>query len=234
MLVHCGVPKKGVATVFRLCFGKRYGSKGVSSKDRFPRAYALDTCRLITVGHKLSHLSLTESFRRIPRDGIEKTQVDNLKALLLTVSLNDSQDKWNWDKSKSGIYSVASARMVIDSQSLPQRRGIDIESLSCVNCDTGVVVDSESLYYSSWIDNIKMPKSNKSMLEGVFYVTWWLLWNFRNKKIFEGHNIQRRRIVDEVILSILFIGVVYRSNEIVLRDGWIKNPSLFLCKLASC
>ncbi|GJR07378.1 hypothetical protein Tco_0530362 [Tanacetum coccineum] len=144
-----GVPKKGVCTVWTdiigeikilenkginlLSFMKKDLGNGLSTmfweevwlegcklKDRFPRAYALDTCRLITVGHKLSHLSLTESFRRIPRDGIEKTQVDNLKALLLTVSLNDSQDKWNWDKSKSGIYSVASARMVIDSQSLPK------------------------------------------------------------------------------------------------------------------
>ncbi|GJT27946.1 3-oxo-delta(4,5)-steroid 5-beta-reductase-like protein [Tanacetum coccineum] len=63
----------------------------VSSKDCISdRAYALDTCRLITVGHKLSHLSLTESFRRIPRDGIEKTQVVNLKALLLTLTCSVS------------------------------------------------------------------------------------------------------------------------------------------------
>ncbi|GJY60989.1 kinase-like domain, phloem protein 2-like protein, partial [Tanacetum coccineum] len=283
-----GVPKKGVCTVWTdiigeikilenkginlLSFMKKDLGNGLSTmfweevwlegcklKDRFPRAYALDTCRLITVGHKLSHLSLTESFRRIPRDGIEKTQVDNLKALLLTVSLNDSQDKWNWDKSKSGIYSVASARMVIDSQSLPKgdietrwiryvpikvnilawkvmtnslptrfnisRRGIDIESLSCVNCDTGVEtlnhlffscdmakrvsqliarwwdvphIDIDSYgNWRSWIDNIKMPKSNKSMLEGVFYVTWWLLWNFRNKKIFEGHNNKKATFFDE-------------------------------------
>ncbi|GKB31372.1 RNA-directed DNA polymerase, eukaryota, reverse transcriptase zinc-binding domain protein [Tanacetum coccineum] len=289
-----GVPKKGVCTVWTdiigeikilenkginlLSFMKKDLGNGLSTmfweevwlegcklKDRFPRAYALDTCRLITVGHKLSHLSLTESFRRIPRDGIEKTQVDNLKALLLTVSLNDSQDKWNWDKSKSGIYSVASARMVIDSQSLPKgdietrwiryvpnkvnilawkvmtnslptrfnisRRGIDIESLSCVNCDTGVEtlnhlffscdmakrvsqliarwwdvphIDIDSYgNWRSWIDNIKMPKSNKSMLEGVFYVTWWLLWNFRNKKIFEGHNNKKATFFDEFCFAVV-------------------------------
>ncbi|GJT27100.1 RNA-directed DNA polymerase, eukaryota, reverse transcriptase zinc-binding domain protein [Tanacetum coccineum] len=279
--------KKDLGNGLSTMFWEEVWLEGCKLKDRFPRAYALDTCRLITVGHKLSHLSLTESFRRIPRDGIEKTQVDNLKALLLTVSLNDSQDKWNWDKSKSGIYSVASARMVIDSQFLPKgdletkwiryvpikvnilawkvmtnslptrfnisRRGIDIESLSCVNCDTGVEtlnhlffscdmakrvsqliarwwdvphIDIDSYgNWRSWIDNIKMPKSNKSMLEGVFYVTWWLLWNFRNKKIFEGHNNKKVTFFDEVICN-SFYWCRYRSKKSFSRDEWIKNPSL--------
>ncbi|GKC67108.1 RNA-directed DNA polymerase, eukaryota [Tanacetum coccineum] len=133
------------------------------------------------------------------------------------------------------------------------RRGIDIESLSCVNCDTGVEtlnhlffscdmakrvsqliarwwdvphIDIDSYgNWRSWIDNIKMPKSNKSMLEGVFYVTWWLLWNFRNKKIFEGHNNKKATFFDEVICN-SFYWCRYRSKKSFSRDEWIKNPSL--------
>nr|GEY73392.1 RNA-directed DNA polymerase, eukaryota, reverse transcriptase zinc-binding domain protein [Tanacetum cinerariifolium] len=37
----------------------------------------------------------------------------------------------------------------------------------------------------SWLVNLRLPHKNKLLLEGVFYVTWWLLWIFRNKTIFE-------------------------------------------------
>ncbi|GJT47412.1 RNA-directed DNA polymerase, eukaryota, reverse transcriptase zinc-binding domain protein [Tanacetum coccineum] len=98
------------------------------------------------------------------------------------------------------------------------RRGIDIDSLVCVNCDRGVetsrhlffeycmakqvtqlinrwwnVSDMEIDSYEwwkTWSVNIRMPSRNKKMLEGVYYVMWWLIWSFRNKKIFED---KRRR-----------------------------------------
>ncbi|GJT27728.1 V-type proton ATPase subunit H [Tanacetum coccineum] len=147
---------------------------GYKLKDRFPRAYALDNCKSISVGHKLLHLNLTNSFRRSPRggDGVEETQVEELKALIQNVELNQGKDKWKWSGNKSGEYSVSSARYLIDTKLLPKgnmvtrwiryvpikvnilawkvmsnslptrfnisRRGIDIESLSCVNCETGI------------------------------------------------------------------------------------------------
>nr|GEY85284.1 hypothetical protein [Tanacetum cinerariifolium] len=33
----------------------------------------------------------------------------------------------------------------------------------------------------AWFANVRLPLKNKKMLEGVFYVLWWLLWWFRNK-----------------------------------------------------
>ncbi|GKB53244.1 RNA-directed DNA polymerase, eukaryota, partial [Tanacetum coccineum] len=72
------------------------------------------------------------------------------------------------------------------------RRGIDIESLSCVNCDVGIETNDHLFFacntakkisklinrwwdvpfmdinsygeWRSWIDNVKMPKKNKSMI----------------------------------------------------------------------
>ncbi|GJW55778.1 hypothetical protein Tco_0099863 [Tanacetum coccineum] len=82
---------------------------GYKLKDRFPRAYALDNCKSISVGHKLSHLNLTNSFRRSPRGGVEETQVEELKALIQNVELNQGKDKWKWPGNKSGEYSVSSA-----------------------------------------------------------------------------------------------------------------------------
>ncbi|GJR15986.1 peptidase C48, SUMO/sentrin/Ubl1 [Tanacetum coccineum] len=75
------------------------------------------------------------------------------------------------------------------------RRGIDIESLSCVNCDVGIETNDHLFFacntakkisklinrwwdvpfmdinsygeWRSWIDNVKLPKKNKSMFQGV-------------------------------------------------------------------
>nr|GEY48998.1 RNA-directed DNA polymerase, eukaryota, reverse transcriptase zinc-binding domain protein [Tanacetum cinerariifolium] len=38
----------------------------------------------------------------------------------------------------------------------------------------------------AWLVNVRLPSKNKKMLEGVFYVMWWLHWWLRNKTIFEG------------------------------------------------
>ncbi|GJR55112.1 hypothetical protein Tco_1405633 [Tanacetum coccineum] len=48
---------------------------GGKLKNRFPRAYALENSKQITVGQKLAHPSLYHSFRRHPRGGLELTQV---------------------------------------------------------------------------------------------------------------------------------------------------------------
>ncbi|GJS36384.1 RNA-directed DNA polymerase, eukaryota, reverse transcriptase zinc-binding domain protein [Tanacetum coccineum] len=158
----------GVSTLFwddGWCEGGRL-------KVRFPRAYALETCKRITVGNKLGHPNLTHSFRRVPRGGVEQSQVEEMTAILHSVSLNHSQDRWTWSLTNSGEYTVASARSLIDSRLLPKgdmktrwiryvpikvntlawkvmtnslptrfnisRRGIDIDTMSCVNCDLGV------------------------------------------------------------------------------------------------
>ncbi|GJX71932.1 RNA-directed DNA polymerase, eukaryota, reverse transcriptase zinc-binding domain protein [Tanacetum coccineum] len=114
----------GVSTLFwddGWCEGGRL-------KVRFPRAYALETCKRITAGNKLGHPNLTHSFRRVPRGGVEQ---------------------------------------------------------------------------STWIDNIRLPAKNKNMLEGVFFVMWWLLWNFRNKKMFEDKAPSKATILDEVICTLI-------------------------------
>ncbi|GJT81860.1 hypothetical protein Tco_1056202 [Tanacetum coccineum] len=51
---------------------------GGKLKNRFPRAYALENSKQITVGQKLAHPSLYHSFRRHPRGGLELTQVEGV------------------------------------------------------------------------------------------------------------------------------------------------------------
>nr|GEY58931.1 RNA-directed DNA polymerase, eukaryota, reverse transcriptase zinc-binding domain protein [Tanacetum cinerariifolium] len=216
-------------------------------KDLYPRVYALENHKKITVGEKLAQLSLVYSFRRVPRGRAKSSQVEELKRLIQPVILKQGKDSWKWSLSKSGTYSVASVRNLIDSSLLPSsdmktrwisyipnkvnvfawkvmtnslptrfnisRHGIDIESISCVNCVFGVESTNHLFFtcnlakqvskliarwwdisymdidsydnWRNWIDNINLSCKNKLILEGIFLVMWWLLWNFRNKKIFE-------------------------------------------------
>ncbi|GKA39517.1 RNA-directed DNA polymerase, eukaryota, reverse transcriptase zinc-binding domain protein [Tanacetum coccineum] len=146
--------------------------EGGRLKDRFPRVYALEECKDITVGSKLAQPSITQSFRRMPRGGVEQMQVDDLINLVQNISLIPMQDRWTWTLNSSGDFSVASVRSYIDTTMLPKgdyqtrwvnlvpikvntfawkvmtnslptrfnisRRGIDIDSISCGNCDSGV------------------------------------------------------------------------------------------------
>ncbi|GKD82433.1 RNA-directed DNA polymerase, eukaryota, reverse transcriptase zinc-binding domain protein, partial [Tanacetum coccineum] len=232
-------------------------------KDRYPRAYSLETCKSITVSSKLMHPSLAHSFRRDPRGGVEKSQLEELTVAIQAVSLTSTRDRWVWALNGSGDFSVSSIRNLIDSRVLPKgdlktkwirhvpikvnifawkvmtnslptrfnisRRGIDIDSISCVNCEAGVETTNHIFFscdtakqvsrlisrwwdihcieidsYGSWLEwmgNIRMPAKNKSMLEGVFFVNWWFLWNCRNKNIFEGQAFSKETFFDDIVPS---------------------------------
>nr|GEX78436.1 RNA-directed DNA polymerase, eukaryota [Tanacetum cinerariifolium] len=94
------------------------------------------------------------------------------------------------------------------------RRGIHIDSIMCVICDKGAETSSHLFFsccmarqtvrmitrwwdvpygevdsYEDWINwfvNLRLSYKHKQMLEGVFYVKWWLLWKFRNKLMFDS------------------------------------------------
>ncbi|GJU82243.1 RNA-directed DNA polymerase, eukaryota, reverse transcriptase zinc-binding domain protein [Tanacetum coccineum] len=264
--------------------------EGGRLKDRFPRAYALESCKDVTVGNKLVQPNLSFSFRRIPRGGVEQTQMNELVALMQPVILSPMQDRRTWTLNSSGEFSVASVRNLIDIKMLPKggfktrwiryvpikvnilawkvmtnslptrfnisRRGIDIDSIFCVNCDMGVETTNHLFFscdmakqstrlisrwwdvpdlditsygnWKTWMDNIRMPAKNKNMLEGVFYVMWWLLWTFRNKKIFEVKAPSKAMFFDDVICK-SFHWCRFRSKVPFSWNDWIKNP--FLIKL---
>nr|GEU68954.1 RNA-directed DNA polymerase, eukaryota [Tanacetum cinerariifolium] len=233
---------------------------GGTLKDRYPRVYALESCKHITVGTKLNQPNLSFSFRRNPRGGCEQEQFEKVKELMKEVSLAPMSDRWTWELENTGDFSVASVRKLIDAKMLPimenktrwvnyvpikvnihawkvmtdslptrfniSRRGICIDSILCANCNTRVemashlffsfymarkvaklitrwwnVSDEEFDSYDDWVAwlvSICFPMKNKKMLEGVFYVMWWLLWLFRNKIIFED-KAPKKMFFDDVV-----------------------------------
>ena len=150
-------------------------------KVRFPRIYASELRKSITIGEKLGHHNLSDTFRRCPRGGVEQLQFDDLVTLIQQVSIAPIADRWAWTRNSSGEFTVASARQFIDDKSsacgefktswiryIPNkvnihawkvmsnalatkfnmsRQGIPIDSITCVNCKTGVENTNHLIFY---------------------------------------------------------------------------------------
>ncbi|GJS25874.1 RNA-directed DNA polymerase, eukaryota, reverse transcriptase zinc-binding domain protein [Tanacetum coccineum] len=122
------------------------------------------------------------------------------------------------------------------------RRGIDLDSLSCPICECGIesvghlffqcqvvrqVVRKISFWWNvdyvdfnsyeewlNWLISLRLTAKYKELLEGVFYVLWWLIWSFRNKIIFEAKPPSKAVIFDNVWsqfflwYKLLFVGLL--------------------------
>ncbi|GJR41813.1 RNA-directed DNA polymerase, eukaryota [Tanacetum coccineum] len=88
-------------------------------KILYPRIYALETNKNISVASKLGQNNLGLSLRRIPRGGVEQFQLEALREFSDNTVLVDSMDRWSWSLEGSGNFSVASVRREIDKNLLP-------------------------------------------------------------------------------------------------------------------
>ncbi|GJV49737.1 RNA-directed DNA polymerase, eukaryota [Tanacetum coccineum] len=133
------------------------------------------------------------------------------------------------------------------------RRGMVINSISCPICDNGVESTSH-LFFSCqivkdivrrivrwwdisfmelssyeewvvWLSNLRLSSKLKSVLEGVFYVMWWHIWSFRNKKIFGSKNTPMATIFEDVV-SMSFYLCWFRCKASFSWIDWLKNPHL--------
>ncbi|GKA12831.1 hypothetical protein Tco_0692377 [Tanacetum coccineum] len=83
-------------------------------KDMYPRIYALETCKAVSVRIKLNDSSLDNSFRRKSRGGVEQVQYNALFVLVDSVTLVPSSDRWVWSLEGLREFSVAFNSKVID------------------------------------------------------------------------------------------------------------------------
>ncbi|GJR07923.1 RNA-directed DNA polymerase, eukaryota, reverse transcriptase zinc-binding domain protein [Tanacetum coccineum] len=256
-------------------------------KDLYPRIYALETCKFVKVGTKLTQSSLDFSFRRKPRGGIEQEQYEALLVQVQDVNLVPVSDRWKWSLENSGDFSVASVRKMLDDKMLPDvttktrwiklvpikvnvhawkvkidslptrfnisRRGMDIESITCSICDNEVESSSHLFFkcnmvrdiirkitrwwdityieadsyedWLNWLVNIRLSSNYKQALEGVFYVMWWHVWQYRNKYIFEAVS-SPNAIIFEDIVSRSFYWCRNRCKASFSWNDWLKNPYL--------
>ncbi|GKC08938.1 RNA-directed DNA polymerase, eukaryota, reverse transcriptase zinc-binding domain protein [Tanacetum coccineum] len=84
-------------------------------QNLFPRIYALENNKQVSISMKLADLSMADSLRRNPRGGIEDAQFTGLLDLMQNVTLSPTSDRWTWTLDGSSDFSVASIRSKIDS-----------------------------------------------------------------------------------------------------------------------
>ncbi|GJU08415.1 RNA-directed DNA polymerase, eukaryota [Tanacetum coccineum] len=227
----------------------------------FPRLFALDTEKDISVAGKLQS-PLVSSFRRNVRGGIEEQQLEHLVALLDSVILSNSNDRWVSDLNGDGVFRVKDVRNLLDEFFLPRadiptrwvknipikvnifawklaldrlptranlvQRNVVTESQSCPLCDA-ILEDTSHLFFNCslardvtrllcrwwnlgvqsfssyaewlvWFNSVRLASNLKVILEGVFYVTWWSLWNFRNQLLFASKKPRKESIFDDIVL----------------------------------
>ncbi|GJR98129.1 RNA-directed DNA polymerase, eukaryota [Tanacetum coccineum] len=255
-------------------------------KLSFPRLFALEENKDISVADKMN-TSISSSFRRHVRGGVESQQLDQLSLLLDTVILSNMDDRWFWDLNGDGVFQVKDVRSMLDEAFLPKmevptrwiksipikvnvfawklyldrlptrsnlsRRNVSLPSLACPLCDH-VLEDSSHLFFGcsvakdiqklicrwwnldvhpyesyedwlSWFKSIRLGSKTKEVLEGVFYVFWWSLWNFRNQFLFASPIPRKDVIFDNIVLR-SFYWCVARCNRTLNWVSWLQHPFL--------
>ena len=67
--------------------------------------------------------------------------------------------------------------------------------------------------WQSWLKSIQMTNGLKEILEGVCYVMWWILWRFRNQRVFGIHQPRRDLIFEDIVhLSYTWCSSRCKSN----------------------
>ncbi|GJZ11662.1 RNA-directed DNA polymerase, eukaryota, reverse transcriptase zinc-binding domain protein [Tanacetum coccineum] len=87
-------------------------------KYSFPRIYALETVKEVSVNSKMSASKLENSLRHRIRGGDEQVQFNELYDMLQSVSLMPYSDRWVWSLEGSRKFFVASIRKIIDDNRL--------------------------------------------------------------------------------------------------------------------
>nr|GEU40815.1 RNA-directed DNA polymerase, eukaryota, reverse transcriptase zinc-binding domain protein [Tanacetum cinerariifolium] len=181
---------------------------GGTLKDRHPRVNPRGGCeqeQFEKVKELMKEVSLAPMFDRWTWE-LENTgdfSVASVCKLIDAKMLPIMENKTRWINYVPIKVNIHAWKVMTDS--LPtryniSRRGICIDSILCANFDTGVETTSH-LFFSCCMArklvSIRLPMKNKKMLEGVFYVMWWLLWLFRNKIIFEDKTPKKEMFFDD-------------------------------------
>ncbi|GJY79634.1 RNA-directed DNA polymerase, eukaryota [Tanacetum coccineum] len=192
--------------------------------DRFPRIFALETVKEISVADKMEASSLCASFRRTLRF------VSRYRYVLDDIYLPALSVETRWVRYVPIKVNVFAWRARLDR--LPTRlnlskRGILTNSIACPICDSAqedvhhlffgctMAKDLSSLIcrwwnlpwtamvsfsdWDAWFLSTRLSSKLKSLLEGVFLTAWWSIWSFRNRLLFDDVPPRRSRIFDDIV-----------------------------------
>nr|GFA02504.1 RNA-directed DNA polymerase, eukaryota, reverse transcriptase zinc-binding domain protein [Tanacetum cinerariifolium] len=92
------------------CFWEDKWFEGSALKDMFPRLFALENVKSVTVYKTLEYYSM----HRKPRGGVEEDQYTALFDMMDSIVLTPKEDRFVWSLENSGDFLVKSIRKRID------------------------------------------------------------------------------------------------------------------------
>ncbi|GJY51180.1 RNA-directed DNA polymerase, eukaryota [Tanacetum coccineum] len=69
-----------------------------------------------------------------------------------------------------------------------------------------------------WFHTLRLLKGFKDILEGVFYVMWWVIWKYRNQTLFGSSQPRMDMLFDEIVL----LSFTWCSNRCKNNFDWIS------------
>nr|GEW56355.1 peroxisome proliferator-activated receptor gamma coactivator-related protein like [Tanacetum cinerariifolium] len=96
----------------------------LKSKEKFPRIYALENCKDVSVAVKFSSVGGIQNYRREPRGGVEKQQFTEMNLTMNQICLAATDDRWSWDLNGEGSFVVKDLRNLIDDFMLPKEENV--------------------------------------------------------------------------------------------------------------
>ncbi|GJV89187.1 RNA-directed DNA polymerase, eukaryota, reverse transcriptase zinc-binding domain protein [Tanacetum coccineum] len=133
------------------------------------------------------------------------------------------------------------------------KRGLDINSILCPICENHAESSSHLFFACSmardifrniaswwdvksphvssfeewemWTSSLTLSSRRKQILEGIIYIGWWSIWNFRNQVVF-GSTIPSKASLFDDIVARSFQWCKHRGKFKFSLIDWLKNPYL--------
>nr|GEW70455.1 RNA-directed DNA polymerase, eukaryota [Tanacetum cinerariifolium] len=167
--------------------------------------------------------------------------------------VRDFATRWNrYLPKKINIFIWRSLRDRLPTRWNLSRRGIDIESISCPICDSGI----ETLYHTlwtcslattiwncalmwldlptpslpniqafyAWLDDLHMTSNKKAVLDVICGVILWSLWKHRNESIFSTTSPKRSLLFDKIVECSFRWYSSRNKLSSISWNNWIRNP----------
>ena len=76
----------------------------------------------------------------------------------------------------------------------------------------------------TWLVNTRLHKHLKEFLEGISYVTWWLIWRFRNHLLFGNSQPRCELLFDDVVQ----LSYMWCSSRSKFKINWVTWLTLIV------
>nr|GEZ62760.1 hypothetical protein [Tanacetum cinerariifolium] len=184
--------------------------------ELFPRVYALESVKDISVASKMA-MQMDSSFRRLARGdrwvcnvaGNGNFSVKIIRDLIDDLILPSSVVSTRWVKSvpiKINIFMWRARRDCLPTRLNLSHRGVIMETVNCPTC-------------GNCEETVNCPTCGfKDILEGVFYVMWWVIWKYRNQTLFGSSQRRMDMLFDEIVL----LSFTWCSNRCKNNFDWIS------------